>query len=292
MFRIDDNFPDCQKVARLEQEHPKAFANCIVLWTFAGCFSSRTAQDGYVSAAALKRIAPIKRHKMAAEALVKVGLWEPVEGGYKFHDWATWNELKVDKQRRIQDNALRQKRYRDRKSNALHDDDATCDKRVSVTPPNTNTNTNTNTKEKTTASPGYRWQSVIKTIVDETGQLIDLHAHQKSAEAILRLAQTCSKNDPGSVVRRAAVAWWENDWVQQTRPSPAHLARNFDEFANAHKAPPKKRPVDPEALKEIRRKLVNAKNDLEICKSIDQERIPAVERAIARLEQQKRESEG
>lgn len=92
-FRIDDGFYDHSKVHAL-QEH-KGWQSALALWTLAGVWCSRHLSDGAISRATVHRLgfAPTD-----ADLLVRVGLWELEENGYRFHDWAEHNPTRADVQ--------------------------------------------------------------------------------------------------------------------------------------------------------------------------------------------------
>lgn len=114
-FAVDDGFPDHPKLERLEGR-PMDYALAVAAWCLMGadCMKPDRASDGFVTHARLKKVLRLPRslRERAVSALVECELWEPVEGGYKFHDWTdyqpTADEILADKKAR----AERQKRYR------------------------------------------------------------------------------------------------------------------------------------------------------------------------------------
>jgi len=82
-FRVDDAL----------HSHPKAMAAGLApmgLWTIAGSWSNANLTDGFVPDYMLPRFAEgASEH---AEKLVAVGLWRRAKGGYRFHDWSTYQE--------------------------------------------------------------------------------------------------------------------------------------------------------------------------------------------------------
>lgn len=80
-FKVDDSFYD----------HPKVFdaPDCAVaLWTRAGTWSARNLTDGFVPAGMPARLCDDP--DTAVKELVRRGLWTRTSGGYRFHDWATY----------------------------------------------------------------------------------------------------------------------------------------------------------------------------------------------------------
>ncbi len=85
-FKVDDSFYD----------HPKVFdaPDCAVaLWVRAGSWASRNLTDGFVPTGMPRRLCDDP--DTAAKDLVKRGLWDEVEGGYRFHDWSVQQPSRV-----------------------------------------------------------------------------------------------------------------------------------------------------------------------------------------------------
>ena len=84
-FKIDDSFYD----------HPKVYdaPDCAVaLWTRAGAWSARNLTDGFVPTGMPTRLCDDP--DTAVKELVRRGLWTRASGGYRFHDWATYQPSK------------------------------------------------------------------------------------------------------------------------------------------------------------------------------------------------------
>lgn len=108
-FRVDDGFPDHPKVeAMLAGSHAP---HAIALWTLAGAWCARQLTDGAISFAKVARLG-IARHAQGAAELVRVGLWERSETGYRFHDWAEMQPLREDVTSSRAANADRQRKRR------------------------------------------------------------------------------------------------------------------------------------------------------------------------------------
>lgn len=76
-FKADDQLPF----------HPKVLAAgnaAMGLWIRAGTWSSSQLTDGFIPTA----IASAMANECDADALVDANLWDRVNGGYQFHDWA------------------------------------------------------------------------------------------------------------------------------------------------------------------------------------------------------------
>lgn len=114
-FKVDDRFPDHEKLEALEHD-PRLWADSLALWLVAGCRSAGNLTDGNVSASRLGRMTPLGgRAVKIADQLVEIGLWEKTEKGYKFHDWFDWQPSAEEVEYQRGRLAEKQKRYRDRK---------------------------------------------------------------------------------------------------------------------------------------------------------------------------------
>lgn len=102
-FPVDDDMPF----------HPKVLAagnEAMGVWARAGALCKKYATGGLVSA---EMALSLGSKKLAAQ-LVKSGLWDAVEGGYRFHDWEhqTGNGDAATEKKRKEANAERQRRWR------------------------------------------------------------------------------------------------------------------------------------------------------------------------------------
>ncbi|WP_031467120.1 hypothetical protein [Sciscionella sediminilitoris] len=80
-FKVDDSFYD----------HPKVFDapdSAVALWTRAGSWSARNLTDGFVPANLPARLCDTP--ETAVQALLDRGLWRRTKGGYRFHEWDSY----------------------------------------------------------------------------------------------------------------------------------------------------------------------------------------------------------
>jgi len=105
-FKVDDGF----------WGHPKQTALAaapVALWVRAGSWSGNQLTDGYVPT---HMVAMLGARKRDADQLVVAGLWEEVEGGYQFHDWAKWQPTREDVEKKRADDADRKAEWRRKKA--------------------------------------------------------------------------------------------------------------------------------------------------------------------------------
>jgi hypothetical protein len=105
-FKVDDGF----------WGHPKQTAlpaAPIALWVRAGSWSGAQLTDGFVPAHMIVMLGAKKRD---AEALVTAGLWEDVDGGYQFHDWAKWQPTRDEVEKKRAEDAERKAAWRKAKA--------------------------------------------------------------------------------------------------------------------------------------------------------------------------------
>ncbi len=86
-FKVDDSMSDHPKFAALEAS--PHWSEAVALWTVAGSWCAKHLTDGNVPCTALRTLVPIDCSNAASE-LVRVGLWEIAEGGWRFHDWLSF----------------------------------------------------------------------------------------------------------------------------------------------------------------------------------------------------------
>lgn len=95
-FKVDDGFYDHPKVAAIPLKDRAAAAGA---WLLCGTWSAKHLQDGFVPES--------RAHELAgdriAALLVDVKLWRRVKGGYRFHDWATYQPTRaaVEERRKV-----------------------------------------------------------------------------------------------------------------------------------------------------------------------------------------------
>lgn len=133
-LRIDDGMVDHRKWAALEED-PRAWAECLAVWVALGSYCARVTSDGFVEDARVGRLTPLgAKARQRCDDLVRVGLMDREEGGYRFHDWLDYQPSAADVARDREAARVRQQRARDearsrRESRDLSRRDDRCDSR-------------------------------------------------------------------------------------------------------------------------------------------------------------------
>jgi len=85
---LDDRYPEHPKIEPLSD-------GAFRLQTSAICYANHYLTDGHIPARKLSGLVPRYR-KSYVDELVKVGLWEPTDGGYLLHDYLDWNRSRKE----------------------------------------------------------------------------------------------------------------------------------------------------------------------------------------------------
>lgn len=84
------------------------------LWVSALSYCACYETDGHVPSKILSILCPNKRRDRVVSALVKSGLWKPIDGGYVFHDWEHYQPTKARKDAERKDKRDRMRALRAR----------------------------------------------------------------------------------------------------------------------------------------------------------------------------------
>lgn len=116
-FRVDDVFPEHPKWAAIEED-PALWASSMALWMAIGCYCARNLTDGFISEARCLRVSPMDRDGVsnALRAMVRNGLLLKVDGGYQMNDYLDYNPSREETLKKREENAERQRRYREKKA--------------------------------------------------------------------------------------------------------------------------------------------------------------------------------
>lgn len=106
--KVDDQMPRHPKLLSLGRDR----IMCQGVWLDGMCYASGYLTDGFVPEAALER--GTQRY---ADQLVRAGLWERVEGGYRIHDYHDYQPTRAAVTASRRNAAERQSRHRHAVSN-------------------------------------------------------------------------------------------------------------------------------------------------------------------------------
>jgi hypothetical protein len=85
--RLDTAMPDHPKVVELVDEHGDAGMAAAFVWVCSLAYACKHGTDGAIRRGLLARLNGKAKH---AALLVKVRLWDQVEGGWQIHNWAEY----------------------------------------------------------------------------------------------------------------------------------------------------------------------------------------------------------
>jgi hypothetical protein len=110
-FKVDDRFHSHPKVLALRAGQHEETA--IALWVKAGSWCASNLTDGAVPTYVLNTLVRRNAEKAAAE-LVRVGLWETADDGFRFRSWDEYQPTKDAVESRRRKNAEKVATWRDR----------------------------------------------------------------------------------------------------------------------------------------------------------------------------------
>lgn len=110
-FKMDDKFHSSKKLMKIPK---RARFGAAGLWSIAGSWCGEQLTDGFVPSYMLKAWGP---PPSASQALVEVGLWSCVDGGFQFVNWAEYQPTKADVERDRARNRERQQAWREKHRN-------------------------------------------------------------------------------------------------------------------------------------------------------------------------------
>lgn len=98
-------------------EHPKVeIAGDQAAWLYVSglLYAYRADTDGFVPAAKVAKLTGFRAPQRLADRLVEVNLWEPIEGGYRIHDYLQHQQSSADREEQRVSGARRVALHRDR----------------------------------------------------------------------------------------------------------------------------------------------------------------------------------
>ena len=138
-IKIDDDFPEHPKVK-------KAGPDAAWLYVAGLCHAGKFLTDGFIDAEIVEDLTKLRNYKKAAEALVRVGFWDVVEGGYQIHDYLEHQKSRGDVEKEREAARQRQAARRAKSRGVSQRDTAVTT--GGVTQPDTDTDTDTDTDEE------------------------------------------------------------------------------------------------------------------------------------------------
>lgn len=127
-FKVDDGFYDHPKVIAL-QGSGEGWEAALALWLMAGSWASKHLTDGEISSIAVMRLGSGPE---AARRLVKSGMWDETDAGFKFHDWCEYQPTKVAILSERESTSNRVRRWRKQKRTVTALLPVTCNENVPV----------------------------------------------------------------------------------------------------------------------------------------------------------------
>ena len=110
--KLDEQFTD----------HPKIMqAGPLASWLYV-CgltYCNRLLTNGHIPAGQLRKLADLDGADLLAATLVRVGLWDTVDGGYQVHDYLDYQPSKDQVMAQREATAIRQGRFRENKRNGV-----------------------------------------------------------------------------------------------------------------------------------------------------------------------------
>lgn len=106
-FRVDDGFYSSRKVTQIPRSQRWS---AIGLWTIAGTWSAKELTDGFVPDYQLDELGGLAAD---AESLVRVGLWDAVDGGFQFANWGEYQPTKKEVEESRKKEAERKRKWRE-----------------------------------------------------------------------------------------------------------------------------------------------------------------------------------
>jgi hypothetical protein len=106
-FKIDDGFTNSKPVLQLQR---RVRTSAIGLWTLAGAWSAKEMTDGFVPEYVIEELASTPA---IAGHLVKCGLWEEAQDGWKFKGWEKYQPTREQIMEARDREAERKRKYRE-----------------------------------------------------------------------------------------------------------------------------------------------------------------------------------
>ena len=133
-IKLDDTFPMHPKVI-------KAGPDAAWLYVASVCHAGHFLTDGFVDLDVVKSLTRLRQVSRCVSALVDVGLWDEVDGGYQIHDYSNHQKSKESVEKQRVANRERQAKFKQRLNEGNAVTNAVTN--AEVTQPDTDTDTET-----------------------------------------------------------------------------------------------------------------------------------------------------
>lgn len=240
--KIDDGILDHPKCLMAGEDATNLFIRSII-------WCNKHLTDGFVPHEACTNLTRSRNLKKQVAALLRVGLWEEVEGGYRIVGFLDHNDSKEEVQRKRELAAERQRRSRARRAKQTEQESAsvTRDKRVtspSVTAPTPLHLINTPLPPASGGTAGPNSPEVERVMIRVLARMNELSGatFTDSPDLRARIVEGATEEDLLAVVE----SQWRRDFMRENpthfRPRTLFGKRNFAEYLGLAKAKPRPEP--------------------------------------------------
>lgn len=240
--KIDDGILDHPKCLMAGEDATNLFIRSII-------WCNKHLTDGFVPHEACTNLTRSRNLKKQVAALLRVGLWEEVEGGYRIVGFLDHNDSKEEVQRKRELAAERQRRSRARRAKQTEPESAsvTRDKRVtspSVTAPTPLHLINTPLPPASGGTAGPNSPEVERVMIRVLARMNELSGatFTDSPDLRARIVEGATEEDLLAVVE----SQWRRDFMRENpthfRPRTLFGKRNFAEYLGLAKAKPRPEP--------------------------------------------------
>jgi hypothetical protein len=244
-FRVDDGFSDHAKVHALQES--RHWKGALALWTLAGSWCAKHEKDGFVPEQTVRRLGGLKHE---AEALVECGLWERVDGGYRYHGWAERNPLKADLEAKREQTRKRVSDWRTNKAVRVCNSVTREYANAAVTPPPSQTlpdPSQTQERESAREDAEARFKTVRSLVrVGFSRRWQEARqpgtwplATSPDVDAVASWVLSVEGHEPEAVVEQLLNAFFADPWVRSNHYPVGNLARHAAKYFQPREAPPR-----------------------------------------------------
>jgi hypothetical protein len=117
-FKVDDGLPEHPKVEKQLEPDYRDHQRAMAAWVILGAACARRGNGGAVSRELLGKVLgtwPARERTLAAEALVRAGLWDLASDGWSFHDWIDYQPSEAEERDVRAKRNAKQQRWREKR---------------------------------------------------------------------------------------------------------------------------------------------------------------------------------